>query len=202
MRTRTTAIALVITAVVLLGARSDVAVAASSPSLHPIEVTEAGFTISLPTGWTTYDSTRQESREAFDAAIAANPDVEQFTALASDATNATVLQAVSGPLDGEPIQLAVQHYPEQLALDPVSLLRNQLRETGVFRHVRVGRVRVAGVQAVHAQLDLSLGAAKVAENMYEVIGPRGMLLFVFAGTDRAALTKQAKATMRSLELAN
>jgi hypothetical protein len=198
---RTTAVFVVSTAVVVVGARSEVAVAASSVAVEPVEVEKSGFTISLPTSWTTFDSTRQESREAFDAAVAANPELEQFSGLAGEATDATVLQAVGASTAGDAIHFEVQHYPEQLVLDPVSLLRAQLRESGVFRHVQVASLRVAGVRAVNARLDLSLGAGTVAEVMYEVVGSDGMLLFVFAGADRAAVAKQAKATMQTLELA-
>ena len=178
------------------------AVAATAPPAdgQSVTVTRAGFSVTLPAEWTVFDPTRQESREVFDAAIAKIPELEGYSDLAAQGAQSSVLNAIGPAQNGAGVSFGVSYFPERLALDPVSLLRNQLRRTGIFENVRVTRVTVARHQAVRAQAEMVGSSARVALTTYEVIGRKGLLFFTFGSADPSATTTSARSTMASLEL--
>jgi hypothetical protein len=55
---------------------------ATEPSTTRV-IKRAGISIAVPDSWVVYDPTRQETKAAFDAVVAGNPDLKQFSSAAA-----------------------------------------------------------------------------------------------------------------------
>ena len=147
-------------------------------------VKRAGVTIAFPDTWLVFDPTRQESHAMYDAAAAQVPALAQFADAAADGQKSFVLRAIQMKDDGSAaVVFGLSSFPEQRVTEPVSLLRAELRHTGVFDTVLVRATRIAGRHAVLADCVLITDeetSSGIEILMYEFVGGRGAVGLVFA----------------------
>jgi hypothetical protein len=177
---------------------------ATEPSTTRI-IKRAGISIAVPDAWIVYDPTRQETKAAFDAAVAGNPDLKQFSSAATSAAQHSVLEAVRPASDvGTQAALSIQFYDGIAVKEPVSLVKAELERSGAFRSVDVRRARFAGADAVQVRATIPLdsgGLTGVHELMYEFVSRKGLVLigcFWKVGTPKPA---DVNAVLRSVRLA-
>ena len=163
---------------------------------------QAGISIALPDSWLVFDPTEAESRVAFDAAVEQVPALAQFSGAAADSEDHSVLQAIQMTDEGAPaVVFGLDSFPEQRVTEPVSLVRAQLRDAGVFDAVVVRAAKVAGRHAVKADCTLIVDEATssgVEIVMYEFVGSHGGVVMVFAAPLGALPEQDIRAAVKSI----
>jgi hypothetical protein len=116
-----------------------------------------------------------------------------------------VLEAVRPASDvGTQAALSIQFYDGIAVREPVSLVKAELEQSGVFRSVDVRRARFAGADAVQVRATIPLDRVALSglhELMYEFVSRKGLVLvgcFWKAGTPKPA---DVDAVLRSVRLA-
>ena len=170
-----------------------------------VDVRTAGFSVEIPEPWVVFDSTKAESRAQFDAAVASNPELAQFSSAAASGAEHTALEVVDpSPAGGQGAYLTVQFYKGQRVTEPVSLVRAEFQQTDVFDDVSVRAAKLAGVRAVRARcaLVMGAGAADRAELLvYELVGPKGLLVVSLAWSGNGPIPSTVRDIVASVRLA-
>jgi hypothetical protein len=175
---------------------------ATSGDVRTHMLKRAGISVAFPESWIVFDPTRQESRAQFDAAVAVDPRLAQFSDLVASASEHSVLMALGSNPDGSTaVGMGVQWYPDQQVTEPVSLLRAELEHSDVFDTAVVRASKVAGRHAVMADCTLVTDEATssgVELRMYEFVGPRGLVAMAFAAPLGDLPERDIRAAMTSV----
>jgi hypothetical protein len=176
------------------------------PAYQVLPVQKAGFSIAIPGEWIVFDPTKAESRAQFDALIAANPQMKEFSDAAAGNAEHSVLTALGTGADGTGVvSFGVTFYAGVRALEPASYVKAGLERSGAFDVVKVRRIEVAGEHAIRASCTMPIGTAGPAEEsaeltVYELVGPKGVLVVAFASRGGALSAFDRNAVMASLQL--